>query len=68
MGITDKRKGPTHSFRHWFKSELPRVSKCNIRLVDVIQGHAAESDAAGYHHAETTEMLEAISKLDLKGM
>ncbi|ACI57506.1 integrase family protein [Rhizobium leguminosarum bv. trifolii WSM2304] len=68
LGITDPRKGPTHSFRHWFKSELPRRSGCNIRLVDAIQGHSAESDAAGYHHSETSEMLEAISKLDLKGL
>ncbi|MGZ2382863.1 tyrosine-type recombinase/integrase [Rhizobium brockwellii] len=68
LGITDPRKGPTHSFRHWFKSELPRRSGCDSRLVDVIQGHSPESDAAGYRHAETSEMLEAISKLDLKGL
>ncbi|MBX5165710.1 MULTISPECIES: tyrosine-type recombinase/integrase [unclassified Rhizobium] len=68
LGITDRRKGPTHSFRHWFKSELPRRSGCDSRLVDAIQGHAPTSDAAGYHHAETSEMLEAISKLDLKAL
>jgi len=68
LGITDPRKGPTHSFRHWFKSELPRRSGCNILLVNAIQGHSAEGDAAGYYHPETPEMLEAISKLDLKGM
>ncbi|WP_064693437.1 tyrosine-type recombinase/integrase [Rhizobium aegyptiacum] len=68
LGIADPRKGPTHSFRHWFKSELPRRSGCTIRLVDAIQGHSAESDAAGYHHSEISDMLEAISKLDLKGL
>ncbi|MDR9811916.1 tyrosine-type recombinase/integrase [Rhizobium hidalgonense] len=66
LGIEDPRKGPTHSFRYWFKSELPRRSGCDSRLVDAIQGHTAESDAAAYYHAETPEMLEAISKLDLK--
>ncbi|MBA1348722.1 hypothetical protein [Rhizobium sp. WYCCWR 11146] len=68
LGITDKRKGPTHSFRHWFKSELPDRSGCNILLVNAIQGHSAEGDAAGYYHPGTPEMLKAISKLDLKGM
>ncbi|MFF0920815.1 hypothetical protein ACFYE8_14030 [Rhizobium leguminosarum] len=68
LGITDPRKAPTHSFRHWFKSELPRRSGCNILLVNAIQGHSAEGDAAGYYHPEIPEMLEAISKLDLKGM
>lgn len=68
LGIEDPRKGPTHSFRHWFKSELPRRSGCAPLVVDAIQGHATEGASAGYYHSDTTEMLAAISKLDLNGL
>ncbi|WP_413710778.1 hypothetical protein [Rhizobium sp. Rhizsp82] len=68
LGITDPRKAPTHSFRHWYKVELQRRSKCSDRLVDAIQGHAAASDAGGYYKAETSDMLQAISQLDLMAL
>ncbi|MGO8502051.1 tyrosine-type recombinase/integrase [Rhizobium leguminosarum] len=67
LGIEDKRKGPTHSFRHWFKTELPRTG-CDRSVVDAIQGHAAKNDADSYYHPETSDMLAAISKLDLKAL
>lgn len=68
LGIEDPRKAPTHSFRHWFKSELPRCAKCDSRMVDAIQGHSPASDGAGYYHPEAADMLEAISKIDLKAL
>jgi integrase len=51
LGIEDLRKAPTHSFRHWFKSEMMRLGVIE-RLVDKIQGHSDKSDASGYAHGE----------------
>lgn len=65
LGINDPRKAPTHSFRHWFKTELGRA-QISDRLIDAIQGHAPRSEAGTYFHPDPSMMLEAIKKLDLK--
>ncbi|MDI7864521.1 tyrosine-type recombinase/integrase [Rhizobiaceae bacterium n13] len=67
LGITDARKGPTHSFRHWFKSEMMRA-EVSDKLADKIQGHSDRTDSSGYAHADTAMMLGAITKLDLKAI
>ncbi|WP_425352810.1 site-specific integrase [Agrobacterium bohemicum] len=67
LGITDERKAPTHSFRHWFKSEMMRL-EVSDKLVDKIQGHSDKNDSSGYVHADTSMMLAAISKLDLNAI
>lgn len=64
LGIDNPRKAPTHSFRHWFKTEMGRANVPE-RLVDAIQGHRNPSEAATYYHADPSMKLEAIKKLDL---
>lgn len=38
LGITDKRKAPNHSWRHWFKDEL-RKAEVPHEAQDLIMGH-----------------------------
>lgn len=65
LGITDPRKAPNHSWRHWVKTELDRVG-CSERLADAIQGHSQRSEGDRYFHASVQDMLTAIQKIDLE--
>lgn len=64
IGMTDPRRAPTHSWRHWQKSELSRAGVSD-RLIDSIHGHSTKSAAAGYYHPTPLDMLNALKKLDL---
>ncbi|MCW0980476.1 site-specific integrase [Agrobacterium sp. BT-220-3] len=64
LGITDARKAPSHSWRHWHKSTLTALSVSD-RLMDEIHGHSNRSAAAGYTHSTPEMMLEALRKIDL---
>lgn len=65
LGITDPRKAPSHSWRHWHKSTLTALNVSD-RLMDEIHGHSNQSAAAGYTHGTPKMMLEALQKINLK--
>ncbi|MBY5769587.1 tyrosine-type recombinase/integrase [Rhizobium leguminosarum] len=64
LGITDPRKAPNHSWRHWVKTELPR-NGISDRITDLLQGHTSQNDADDYFHGTVEDMLVAIKTLDL---
>ncbi len=47
VGILDKRKAPSHSFRHSFK-DIARDNGVEEAIIDAIQGHASESEGRKY--------------------
>ncbi|NKM26784.1 tyrosine-type recombinase/integrase [Rhizobium laguerreae] len=67
IGITDPRKAPSHSWRHWQKTALGRQG-ISDRLIDSIHGHAGKSAAAGYYHPTPADMLAALKTLDLAAL
>ncbi|QSY94838.1 site-specific integrase [Rhizobium bangladeshense] len=67
LGIDMKRKAPTHSWRHWFKTEMLRL-KVDQSVRNAIQGHDSRDVSEVYTHVDVRMMLEAISKLDLVAM
>ncbi|WP_179873987.1 site-specific integrase [Rhizobium anhuiense] len=67
IGITDPRKAPSHSWRHWQKTALGRQG-ISDRLIDSIHGHADKSAAASYFHPTPADMLVALNTLDLAAL
>ncbi|WP_170964740.1 site-specific integrase [Rhizobium sp. H4] len=67
IGITDPRKAPSHSWRHWQKTALSRQGVSD-RLIDSIHGHADKSAAAGYYHPSAADKLAALTRLELAAM
>lgn len=62
QGFTDKRKSPNHAFRHWFKSACMRAGILES-IADAIQGHAGDTVADVYRHADLQMKAEAIRKI-----
>lgn len=67
IGITDPRKAPSHSWRHWQKTALGGRG-ISDRLIDSIHGHAGKSAAAGYYHPTPADKLAALKTLDLTAL
>ncbi|MBB2719101.1 UNVERIFIED_ORG: integrase [Rhizobium etli] len=67
IGITDKRKAPSHSWRHWHKTALGRLG-ISDKLIEKIHGHADKTAAAGYFHPTAADKLAALKTLDLEAL
>jgi integrase len=61
LGITDRRKAPMHSWRHYFKTVARDVMEEEIS--DAITGHGSKSEGRRYGIYELRLMAEAIAKL-----
>ncbi len=61
-GFTDRRKAPSHAFRHWFKTKCADLDIADS-VADAIQGHTDQSAAAGYRKISLTKMAGAIGKI-----
>jgi integrase len=61
LGITDRRKAPMHSWRHYFKTVARGLIEEQIS--DAISGHRSESEGRQYGTYELRLMAEAIAKL-----
>lgn len=63
-GFTDRRKAPSHAFRHWFKTKCADLDIADS-IADAIQGHTDQSAAAGYRKISLAKMAEAIGKFSI---
>src|SRR5882672_1280570 len=61
LGITDRRKAPMHSWRHYFKTVARGLIEEQIS--DAISGHGSKSEGRQYGIYELRLMAEAIAKL-----
>lgn len=61
-GFRDRRKDPSHAFRHWFKSELAAAG-VQDSLADGIVGHGKRSVADHYRHFSIQTKAEAIRRV-----
>jgi hypothetical protein len=61
MGITDRRKAPMHSWRHYFKTVARGLIEEPIS--DAISGHGSESEGRQYGVYELRLMAAEIAKL-----
>ncbi len=64
QGITDPRVGPTHSFRHWFKTEAQRVGN-DITLIDAVTGHAPRTVGDTYLHPEPQTLRRVVESIKI---
>lgn len=63
QGFTDKRKAPSHAFRHWFKTKAMDLG-VQERVVDLIQGQTSERSVADrYRHVSLEMMAKAIRRI-----
>ncbi|GLS42689.1 DUF6538 domain-containing protein [Methylobacterium brachythecii] len=62
LGIVGKDVGPSHAWRHRFKTEGRRVGMSEQKL-DAIQGHAARTKAENYGRWPASVLLPEILKL-----
>jgi hypothetical protein len=61
LGITDRRKAPMHSWRHYFKTVARGLIEEPIS--DAISGHGSESEGRQYGVYELRLMAAEIAKL-----
>jgi site-specific recombinase XerD len=62
QGFTDRRKLPSHAFRHYVKNKL-RVLGVDHSVICAIQGWREPGASATYTHVSLREMDEAVRKL-----
>ncbi len=62
QGYTDLRLGPTHSLRHWFKSECLRLGQIREHI-DAVQGQAPRSSSDGYVHVTLEDKRKVVESI-----
>ena len=62
-GFDDPRKGPAHSFRHWWKVAAVKAGIADS-LADRVQGHTSTSAADGYRREiPLATLAEAVARV-----
>ena len=63
LGITDRRKAPMHSWRHFAKTYFKNDPLVKEEIHDAITGHGSDSEGRRYGVYELRAMAKAIARL-----
>jgi integrase len=63
LGITDRRKAPMHSWRHFAKTYFKNDPRVKEEIHDAITGHGSDSEGRRYGVYELRAMAKAIARL-----
>lgn len=63
-GVTDPRVGPTHSFRHWFKTQALRAGQ-EEALINAVVGHAPKSVGDRYYHPDIQMLRQVVESINV---
>ena len=63
LGITDRRKAPMHSWRHYAKTYFKNNPLVKEEIHDAITGHGSNSEGRRYGVYELRAMAKAIARL-----
>ena len=63
LGITDRRKAPMHSWRHYAKTYFKNDPLVKEEIHDAITGHGSDSEGRRYGVYELRAMAKAIARL-----
>jgi integrase len=63
LGITDRRKAPMHSWRHFAKTYFKNDPRVKEEIHDAITGHGSDREGQRYGVYESRAMAKAIARL-----